>query len=463
VRQIDRMHDNELQEYLLQLVQAVKYEAYHDSPLLRMLLRRALRSPNKIGHTLFWLLRSEMHNPDICERFGVALAVYLEHSGVHRVYLAREVNVNNLMEDVAEKTKLQPKDKRVQFARDSLRKLNAKFPPKFTICLSPRIEVTSIVPEKCKVMNSKKLPLWICFENADPAGDRYLVLFKAGDDLRQDLMTLQMLRVMDQIWRDQDLDLQILPYGCCATGHDLGMIEVVVNSNTTANIQVDYGGGALGAFRSTPIDRFLRKYNDTRELYEKSRETFMYTCAGYCVATYVLGIGDRHSDNIMVTESGHLFHIDFGHFLGNFKSKFGIKRERAPFVFTPEMAYVLGTDGYVKFEGICCKAYNMLRAKTSLLISLFLLMVPAGMPELLEEQDIEYLQVKLEGSLNDAEAEISFRKEIKQSLNTMSRQFDNFIHKFVEPRPSEEPRPASKPVVLLAAGSCLRAGRSGRR
>ncbi len=39
-----------------------------------------------------------------------------------------------------------------------------------------------------------------------------------------------------------------------------------------------------------------------------------------------------------------MFHIDFGHFLGNFKHKFGIKRERVRLVLSSDFIEVIKAD-----------------------------------------------------------------------------------------------------------------------
>jgi len=42
--------------------------------------------------------------------------------------------------------------------------------------------------------------------------------------------------------------------------------------------------------------------------FQAAVERFVYSCAGYCVATFVLGIGDRHNDNIMISETGEFYY-----------------------------------------------------------------------------------------------------------------------------------------------------------
>jgi phosphatidylinositol-4,5-bisphosphate 3-kinase len=130
----------------------------------------------------------------------------------------------------------------------------------------------------------------------------------------------------------------------------------------------------------------------------------------------------------------HTADIDFGHFLGNFKQKFGINRERAAFVFTPEMAFVMGGTKYrssalfKKFLDYCSRAFKTLRVHANLLETLFGLMVAAGMPELIKETDIYYMRDKLLLHEKESKAEKKLNEEIENSLDSKYRRFDNFIH-----------------------------------
>jgi hypothetical protein len=421
------MGDMELKGCVLQLVQVLKYEPYHYSALSRFLLHRSLRCPHIIGHFVFWHLVAEMGNDNICERHGLLIEEFLRRFPRRREFFRQQFVVDELLA-AAMKVKNDSKKERLGNLRDRLKSI--RFPKRFTLALNPSMECSGIEVGKCKVMDSKKLPLWLVFRNANEDGDPIYIIFKAGDDLRQDLLTLQMLELMDNVWKDSGLDLHMIPYGCVATGEGVGMIEIVLQSDTIANI-TRKDGGAQAAFREEPLMNWLRKHNRLPADVERCLWNFLYSTAGYTVATYILGIGDRHNDNIMIREDGTLFHIDFGHFLGNFKTKFGFKRETAPFIFTPMYAYMLGGPNSPIYEHFChvaSQAYNVIRRYSNQLIIMFMLMLSTGIPELQKAEDISWLKSVLLFGRSDEEASRHYREQISEALNNKRTLVNDYIH-----------------------------------
>ena len=155
-----------------------------------------------------------------------------------------------------------------------------------------------------------------------------------------------------------------------------------------------------------------------------ARERFLRSCAGYCVAIFVLGIGDRKDDNIMLKKTGELFHIDFGQFSGHFTSKFGVTKIEPRFAFSPAFAHVLqGEESplYARFVELSIQAFSVLRKNSSLLITMFSLMVGSGLTELSTMADISYLRSNLMTDVSDEEATNNLKKIIAESLKLHQR------------------------------------------
>lgn len=366
--------DEDLLKYLLQLVQALRYEpsrfsvtndqgqqvqsrvtdvissnSTNLSPLARFLINRGFKSPI-VANFLHWYLKVETEDEVMGSMFQEifdTFMIQLSSNGEDGRQIARQLEAQAdyiakicQCQREARECGRRKNDKEIALRRLLSEKNLAKVPMKgissVPLPLIPEKQVSGLNPSTATMFASAVYPCVIEFyvepNDTNSVVNRFInktnntnddedaknrandnisvttptvkqthkIMIKSGDDLRQDQLIMQMISLMDALLKSVNLDLRLLTYGILAVSQNDGIMEFVSGSMPISGIMKNHNS----------LSNFLRLHNPDDSgpygINVTALETFVKSCAGYCVISYILGIGDRHLDNLMMTKSGEL-------------------------------------------------------------------------------------------------------------------------------------------------------------
>ena len=279
-----------------------------------------------------------------------------------------------------------------------------------------------ILTSRIKIINSKTKPLILpCLYNENNKTETFDIMIKK-EDIRKEHIIMNIIKLMDYfLKKDENLDLNITTYNILPIGNEYGYIEFVNNSYTLYGIKEEH---------IFSIQNFIMEKNPNITA-EELRENFTKSCAAYCVITYLLGIGDRHLDNIMITNKAHIFNIDFGYILGK-----DPKLLAPEFRITSDMIDAMGgvqSKYYNDFKDYCTKAYNCLRRHTSIIfvqLSLLYNLKPKLEDNYLTKEYVKGQVIERFMPWESYEdAEFQFKYKIDTNTNSYTGNLIDYFHK----------------------------------
>ncbi|PPQ63137.1 hypothetical protein CVT24_005777 [Panaeolus cyanescens] len=239
-----------------------------------------------------------------------------------------------------------------------------------------------------EIMKSLAKPRKIIIHGSD--GKTYIFLGKPKDDLRKDARLMDLFAIINKILRGNSesrrRQLHIRTYGVVALNEECGFIQWVPNTKPLRPIIVKYYeamhlkiwtnelGHIFAAMKTAEKDedaatlfkeKVLAQYKPVfhewfLETFPEptawlaSRLSFGRTAAVMSMVGFILGLGDRHGENILVdTVSGDAIHVDFNCLFE--KGKTLETPERVPFRLTQNVVDGLGVTGVEGVFRISCE------------------------------------------------------------------------------------------------------------
>lgn len=403
--------------FMPQLIQALRYD---EGKLVEGYLLGAARRSNLFAHILIWQLQGESY----AEESGKDGAIVKSNSFQEMLPVVRQKIIDSFTPDARDLFQRQfdffdkvtsisgvlfplPKEERRAGIRRELEKISIEgddlYLPTAPDKLVRGIQLDSGIP----LQSAAKVPIMITFNVADKNGDPNNIvpqacIFKVGDDCRQDVLALQVIALLRDVFEAVGLNLYLFPYGVLPTGPGRGIIEVVPNTRSRNQMGEITDGGLYEIFQQDygPVGS---------PSFEAAREMFMVSSAGYAVASLLLQPKDRHNGNLLFDSQGRLVHIDFG-FILEISPGGNMRFESAQFKLSHEMTQLLDPSGSMKSEtwtqflSLCVKGYLAARQHMNGIITTVLLMVDSGLPCFSRGDPIGNLRKRFHPEMNEREA-----------------------------------------------------------
>ncbi|KAJ1947369.1 hypothetical protein FBU59_001879 [Linderina macrospora] len=273
---------------------------------------------------------------------------------------------------------------------------------------SRNLPTISAFADEVEVMNSLQQPKKIVIIGSDRHS--YPFLCKSEDDMRKDACAMRFSAMINHLLQanqqTRQRDLHIRTYAVVPLSEQCGVIEWVGsttgirqilknqyaerginiweplsefqaptephaegNQSLVLSQQECFTQEILPMFRPIFHEWFVEMF-PSPERWLLSRTAFTRTAAVMSIVGFILGLGDRHFENIKLDDkSGEVVHIDFG-FLFDVGKQLLEHPEQVPFRLTQNMVDAMGATGYEgTFRKTCEMTLRLLREHCDVLMS----------------------------------------------------------------------------------------------
>lgn len=233
-------------------------------------------------------------------------------------------------------------------------------------------------------------------------GNRYILV--KNDDMSKDRLVMLFAHLIERLCETKCVQY---PVFVTKTG---GWVEMLPKAKTLYELNYELSSHIHNCFPEDTV--------------RCVRHRFIRSAIGACILSYILGVGDRHLQN-MVISNGELAHIDFSYLLGHDpKLRMNIR-------VTPPMIIMMGGENsvdYASFVSGVTKAFHKMRKYVGLWYSLMVYLSSSF--ALLEIQD--HVKRKLMPCLEEADATMRMVDIVKYNSNTWRHSVSDITHQIFQ-------------------------------